>query len=262
MKVQTCFLLLTFVNGFSQTPKKMETVNLDGVTIYYETYGSGEPLLLLHGFTQSSKSWHSFIEEYTDEFQVYLIDLQGHGKSRPFSGKLSIRSVAEDVNALIRHLRLANINAIGFSYGGDVLFQLALLNPSLIRSMITIGACGSWDAKDFPQWVQYLSYENIDHLPWMKEQQTSEEQIKSILSQMVNYKVSVNDAEMKSIQAKVLFVLGDKDDGIPLECITHARAHLPHSYLWILPNTGHGAHIEHKAEFVRVSREFFNDSFK
>jgi pimeloyl-ACP methyl ester carboxylesterase len=262
MKLQIFFLLLNFVNGFSQTPKKMETVNIDGARIYYESYGKGEPLLLLHGFTQSSKSWHSFVDDYADLYEVYLIDLQGHGRSSPFSGKLSIRSVARDVNALVSHLNLTNINAIGFSYGGDVLFQLALLNPSLIRSMITIGACGSWDAKDFPHWVEYLSYENIDNLSWMKDQQTSEDQIKSILAQMVNYKVSVNDDEMKSINAKVLFVLGDKDDGIPLECISHARTNLPRSYLWILPNTGHGAHNEHKAEFVRVSREFFKDSFK
>ena len=61
-----------------------------------------------------------------------------------FTEKLSIKSVASDVDALIHYLKLDSINAIGFSYGGDVLVQLALMNPDLIKSMIIIGACGSW----------------------------------------------------------------------------------------------------------------------
>ncbi len=251
-------VLLIFVTGFTQTPKKAEMVAINGTTVYYEVYGKGKPLFLLHGFTQSSKSWLPFVEDFSGEFEVYLVDLKGHGKSGMFKEPLSIRAAASDLDGLIRHLKIESIDAIGFSYGGDVLFQLALLNPGLIKSMISIGACGSWQASDFPAWVDYLSYKNIDNLPWMKEQQTSETQIKTILDQMVNYNVSVSEAELKSINARVLFVFGDKDDSIPLEYISVARKNLPHSFLWILPNTGHSAHKEkNKQEFVGLSKEFF-----
>ena len=237
-------------------------VTLNGTDIYYEVYGKGEPLFLLHGFTQSSKSWHPYISDYANEFEVYLIDLRGHGRSSQFTEKLSIKSVAEDISALVTYLKLDSINAIGYSYGGDVLFQLALLQPSLIRSMISIGACGSWDINDFPDWLEFLSYKNIDNLPWMREQQTSEAQIRSILDQVVNYKISVSDEEMKSVQARTLFVLGDLDDSIPLEYISRARKNLSNSYLWILPNTTHGAHEgKNKADFVRISKEFFSDDW-
>lgn len=237
-------------------------VTLNGTTIYYEVYGKGQPLFLLHGFTQSSESWLPFVAEYDNEFEVYLVDLKGHGKSGPFTEKLSIRSAAADLDALVKYLKLDSIDAMGFSYGGDILFQLALLHPGLIKSMIVIGACGTWHAKDFPTWIEYLSYKNIANLPWMKEQQTSEMQIRSILDQIVNYNVSVSDEELKSIQAKTLFVLGDQDDGVPLECISRARNNLPDSFLWILPNTGHGAHMDkNKTNFVRLSKEFFSQSW-
>lgn len=240
----------------------METVSLNGSSIYYEVYGKGEPLLLLHGITQSSKSWYPFVQDYAGTYEVYVIDLKGHGKSGPFKEKLSIKSVAEDVDALVKYLKLENINAIGFSYGGDVLFQLALMHPGLIKSMISIGACGTWNANDFPDFVEYLSYKNIENLPWMKEQQLSDAQSKAILDQMPNYIVYVSDEELRNIEASVLLVLGDQDDSIPLDYISRVRENLPSSYLWILPHTGHSAHVgSNKAEFVRISKEFFNGSW-
>ena len=237
-------------------------VTLNGTNIYYEVYGKGQPLFLLHGFTQSSKSWHPFVADYENEFEIYVVDLKGHGKSSAFTEKLSIKSVASDIDALIKYLKLDSILAIGYSYGGDVLFQLALLHPGLIKSMIIIGACGTWHAKDFPTWVEYLSYKNIANLPWMQEQQTSEMQIRSILDQVFNYNVSGSDEEMRSIQTKTLFVLGDQDDSVPLECISSARKNLPNSSLWILPNTCHRTHRDkNQTDFVRLSKEFFNQSW-
>jgi pimeloyl-ACP methyl ester carboxylesterase len=255
-------LITSFMESLSQTPKKTETVTLNGINIYYEVYGKGEPLFLLHGFTQSSKSWLPYIADYEDNFEVYLVDLRGHGKSSWFTEKISLPAVAKDVDALARYLKLEHINAIGYSYGGEVLFQLALLHPGLVKSMIIIGSCGTWHAKEFPDFVEYLSYKNIDNLPWMREEQTNEEQIKSILAQMPNYNVTVNEKELKSIQAKTLLVLGVLDPATPLPCVAKAKENLPNSYLWVLPNTAHGAHKdEHKAAFISISRKFFSDSW-
>jgi pimeloyl-ACP methyl ester carboxylesterase len=246
------------MQALSQTPKRSETVSVDGVKIHYEVYGKGEPLFLLHGFTQSSKSWLPYIEDYQQSFEVYLVDLRGHGKSSWFTEPISVREVAKDVEALAKHLKLTDINAIGFSYGGEVLFQVALINASLVKSMVIVGSCGSWLAKDFPEFVEYLSYKNIDNLPWMREQQTSEDQIKSILAQMPNYNITVTDDELRSITTKTLLVLGDHDEATPLDCLANAKKQMPNSYLWVVPNTAHGAHMYgNKEEFVRVSKDFF-----
>ena len=260
MKLLPILIIMTTMHSFSQTPKKAEIVSLKGTDIYYEVYGEGEALLLLHGYTQSSKSWLPYVADYATDFEVYLVDLKGHGQSSPFTENLSIKAAASDLDALVRYLQLDSIHAIGFSYGGDVLFQLALLHPGLIQSMISIGACGFWDVDDHPDWVDYLAYKNIDNLSWMHEQQSSEAQIRSILDQFPNYRVSVSDEELKSIQTRTLFVLGDQDDSIPLEYISRARKNLPHSFLWILPNTGHSAHRDkNKADFIRLSKAFFSE---
>jgi steroid delta-isomerase-like uncharacterized protein len=251
-------MLMTTTASYSQTPKKSETVSLNGTKIYYEVYGKGTPLFLLHGYTQSSKSWLPFVVDYANDFEVYLVDLKGHGKSSLFTEKLSIKSAANDLNALIRYLKLDSIDAIGYSYGGDILFQLALLNPGLIKSMITIGSCGSWNANDFPKWLDFLSYKNIDNLPWMREQQTSEKQIQTILEQVPNYNVRVSNDELRTVQPKVLIVVGDNDDSLPFDDVLNAKKELPNASLWIVPNTGHGAHRDkNKTDFVRISKEFF-----
>lgn len=92
--------------SFTQTPNKAETVSVNGKNIYYESYGKGEPLFLLHGYTFTSKSWQPYVKDYFENYEVFLIDLTGHGKSDAFTEKLSIKSVASDLNALIQYLKL------------------------------------------------------------------------------------------------------------------------------------------------------------
>jgi pimeloyl-ACP methyl ester carboxylesterase len=261
MKLILIFLILLSgpMNIYSQTPKKTGTITVNNSKVYYEIYGNGEPLFLLHGFTRSSKDWLPYVSAYENDFEVYLVDLKGHGRSSPFTERISLKSVASEVDALVDYLKLGHINAIGYSYGGEVLIQLALLNPGLIRSMVIVGSCGSWDAREFPEFVEYLSYKNIDNLPWMREQQNSEEQIRSILEQVPNYSIKISDEEMKSIRARTLFVMGDQDEATSLECIARARKNLQNSFLWVLPNTGHWAHREPaKDEFVRISKDFLS----
>ncbi|MEP6596360.1 MAG: hypothetical protein ABJA71_10465 [Ginsengibacter sp.] len=84
-------LFLSFGRGVSQTPGKAEVVSLTGTNIYYEVYGKGEPLFLLHGYTQSSK-------------YCLPINLKSHGKSSPPKEKLSIKLAASDIDALTKYL--------------------------------------------------------------------------------------------------------------------------------------------------------------
>lgn len=252
-------LILITTYSLAQTPKKAETVMINGKSIYYEVYGSGTPLIMLHGYSLSSKSWMPYVSDFDKDYEVYLIDLTGHGKSEAFKEDLSIKLVAEDINFLMQYLKLEKINAIGFSFGGDVLFQLSLLNPSLIESIITIGAVGTWSVKDFPEYQESFTYENRGDFPWMKESHTSDIKVRLIMEQFENYIVKLSDAELKSIQPEVLIMLGDDDIGISLEEVVRVRKNVPKSDLWILPNVSHGAHEgENKEEFIQVSKAFLS----
>jgi pimeloyl-ACP methyl ester carboxylesterase len=253
--------MIPTMNGYSQKYNRAETIELNGIQTYYEVYGHGKPLFLLHGFTQSSHSWNQFIHEYNNEYEIYLVDLMGHGKSSAFVEKVSIRSAAQNLLDLIEYLSLENINAVGYSYGGEILFQLALIYPGLIKSMIIIGSCGTWNAEDFPEFVEYLSYKNLENLPWMREQQINDERIRNILDQFPNYSVQLSEAELKSIKTRTLLVVGDNDDATPLECIIRTKTNMPNAFLWIVPNTGHRVHLDgNKNLFIKTSKDFFEEN--
>lgn len=243
----------------AQTPIKSESVLINGKQIYYEMHGQGSPLFLLHGFTLSSVSWKPYVKDYMDKYQVYLVDLNGHGQSEPFKEDLNIKSVAKDLDALIKYLNLEKIKAIGFSFGGDVLYQLALLNPHLIEQMITIGAVGTWSIKDFPEYLKTFTYENRDQFPWLKTCHASDENVKALMNQFKHYIVELSDQELQSILPEVLIMIGDNDEGMDLAEAVRAKKHLPNSDLWILPNVDHGAHEgETKEEFIIKSKRFLN----
>lgn len=261
MKNNTVFILLILIStlGFSQTPKKSESVLVNGKKLYYEVYGEGEPLFLLHGYTLSSKSWLPYVEDFDKEYEVYLIDLTGHGKSDAFKEDLSIKSVAEDLNLLVQHLKLDKIKAIGFSFGGDVLYQLALLNPSLLESMISIGAVGTWTINDFPEYQKIFTFENRANFPWLLPYHGTDAKIKAIMNQFKNYTIKVSNEELQSIQPEVLIVMGDDDEGMSLEEVARVKKNLPNADLWILPNVAHSAHEgETKDEFILKSKKFLS----
>lgn len=152
---------------------------------------------------------------------------------------------------------MKKIKAIGFSFGGDVLYQLALINPTLIERMITIGAVGTWTIHDFPEYLEAFTFENRNNFPWLKTSHDGDEHIKAIMDQFKNYTVKVTDKELQSIKPEVLIVIGDDDEGMSLKEIVRVRENLPNSDLWILPNVSHGAHEgENKEEFVLKSKAF------
>lgn len=242
--------------AIGQEPKKAETVSINGKEIYYEVYGDGSPLFLLHGYSLTSKSWKAYVNDYRNEYEVYLVDLTGHGKSELFRSELSISDVAVDLNLLINYLDIDRIKAIGFSFGGDVLYQLALLNPSLIESMITIGAVGTWKVSDFQDYLNEFTYENRKNFPWLSDH-SSDEQVKELMNQFKNYSILVTDKELQQIQPEVLIVLGDDDEGIDIMEVARARKNLRNSDLWVLPNVSHGAHEGvNKEEFIKKSKDF------
>ncbi len=172
---------------------------------------------------------------------------------------MSIKSVAQDLNSLIRHLGLKQIKAIGFSFGGDILYQLALINPSILKSMITIGAVGTWTIHDFPEYLKAFTFENRNNFPWLKTSHEGDEQIKGMMNQFKNYTVRLSNKELQSIKPEVLIIIGDDDEGMDFEEVVRVKKNLPKSDLWILPNVSHGAHEgETKNDFIIKSKAFFS----
>src|SRR5467141_2777674 len=100
-----------------------EYAEVNGINLYYETHGSGRPLILLHGGLGSGEMFGPVLPQLSERHQVIAVDLQGHGRTADIDRPLDVRLMADDIAALIRHLRLEHADVMGYSLGGGVAFQ-------------------------------------------------------------------------------------------------------------------------------------------
>lgn len=250
-------ILLVYTNGYSQF-KECEIFKFDDTQIYYEVYGEGEPLILLHGYTGSSKFWLPHVLDFANEYEVYLIDLPGHGRSGPFKKDFSLKWIAEDVNKLVTHLKLSKVKAIGYSYGGDVLFQLASINPDLIESMVTFGSLPNRNAKeDFSGLIDFFSVENLENLTYLSGHHISEKQVNKMLIEFPKYDSSMTKDKLNKIKSSVMIAIGGNDPFVPLSKVSNVRAQIQKSNLMVLPFSGHNLlKGEHSDFFLKTAKSF------
>ena len=255
-------LILVLVTPcFSQTLQKSETVKLDGIDTYYEVYGDGEPLFLLHGWSQSTTSWNEYVSAFSDHFKVYLVDLKGHGKSSPLQGKFHMQSAADNFLALLDYLQLKEIKAIGLSYGGELLLQFCSAYSDRINSMIVIGASYNFPKQDWGWKYENQSPEQLERL--RQRHMHGEGQIMAFFEQAFNYEILLNKEDLEKISTSTLIVVGEKDHFVDLDTALNLHKFLPDSHLWTVPNTGYVAHRgKNKPEFIRIANEFLRDEWK
>lgn len=119
-------VILLFL-GLNSNAQKGSFVETNGVKIYYEVHGEGEPLLLLHGFTISGKSWAPWIEDLSKDHQLIIPDLRGHGRSTNPSKAFTHKMAAIDMYGLMDHLKIDRFQAMGQSSGAMTLIQMATM---------------------------------------------------------------------------------------------------------------------------------------
>ena len=112
--------------------------NVNGINLYYETHGTGRPLVLLHGGLGSGEMFGPVINLLAKHHQVIVPDLQGHGRTADIDRPLDIRLMADDIAALIDHLGLDKPDLVGYSLGGGVAFFVALRHPELVGKLVLV----------------------------------------------------------------------------------------------------------------------------
>ena len=114
------------------------SVQISNMEMYYEEYGTGKPLLLLHGFGGCTQNWHPFIAKLSEHYRLIVVDLRGHGHSTNPENKFTHREAANDVFLLLDKLGINHFSAMGMSTGGMTLLHMATSQPSRIHSMVLI----------------------------------------------------------------------------------------------------------------------------
>ena len=235
---------------------------VNGQQIYFERHGTGEPLLLLHGFSGSSQDWKNSLAALPG-FQLIIPDLRGHGRSGALEKPFRHRDAAADTLALLDHLGIQVSKGIGISAGGNALLHMAAQQPRRIQAMVLVSA-----TPYFPAQSRTITRHYGDNLPaqeWERLRRNhpgGDKQIQAIIASTRAFADSHDDMNftppcLATIQARTLIVQGDRDPLYPVELSLEMAKAIPNSSLWIVPNSGHGPVIGEKwAEFLKTSAAF------
>ena len=142
--------------------------DVNGIHLYYETHGSGRPLILIHGGLMSGEGFGPLLPALAANHQVITPDLQGHGRTADIDRPLDIRLMADDIAALIEHLGLEKPDVMGYSLGGGVAFFTAVRHPELVGKLVMVSAHIRRDAI-YPEMLGQQSQVSAAAVPFMKE---------------------------------------------------------------------------------------------
>src|SRR3984885_5944573 len=231
---------------------------VNGIKVYYEVYGVGKPLVLLHGaFYTIEMNWGELIPELSKTRQVIAIEMQGHGHTPYADRELSITGLANDVEKVMDYLKIDSADVAGYSMGGSVAYQFAVRNPKRLRKLVIIsstykstgwlpivnGAFKKFKPEFFDNTPFQTGYDAVapDKTKWT-----------NFLKQMFDFaKVpfNVGNSNIAKIAAPVLIISGDNDGLDKIELmktyrllgggVTADLLPMPKSHLAIVPSQGH-----------------------
>ena len=131
---------MTDTSWASDAPGTGQYAEVNGINLYYETHGAGRPLILLHGGLGSGEMFGPVLPALAGRHQVIAVDLQGHGRTADIDRPLDVRLMADDIAALIGHLKLDKPDVVGYSLGGGVALQTAAKYPALVGRLVVVSA--------------------------------------------------------------------------------------------------------------------------
>ncbi len=222
------------------------TITLNGTSLYFEVDGTGEPVLLLHGFSGSGENWRPAIERWSAKFQLVVPDLRGHGKSGILAKPFRHKDAASDTLALLDHLQISSIKGIGVSGGGNALLHMAAMQPSRVDAMVLVSATPYFPAQARAIMRHYRDTLSAGQMEVLRRTHPGgDAQIQAILDSTEAFADSYDDMDLTPpllsiIRARTLIVQGDRDPLYPVSLSVEMAQAIPNSSLWIVPDAGHG----------------------
>lgn len=251
-----CLLLCFRQTAISQTaeygedPKAGKYISAGDAKLYYEVYGSGPPLLLLHGDTFGYISeFDRYIPLLAKNFKVIVPALRGHGKSEIGTKRYSYQLFAEDALAVLKQERVDSVAILGFSAGATTAYFLAANYPGKIRKVVAMGGAidtsgyraGVLDelrkrtGDDYERMLPDLVKARKQLMPKPNSYNELIEKLKGSWLQPVY----ISTEKLKHISCPVLNIGGDRDEYMPVASFERIHRLIPNSQLAILPNCRH-----------------------
>ncbi|MFZ6723295.1 alpha/beta fold hydrolase [Undibacterium sp. Ji49W] len=246
-----------------QTATRGHVVQINNLELYYEEYGAGQPLVLLHGFGGCVQNWHPFIDALAEHYRLILVDLPGHGHSTNPDNKFTHRQAASDVFLLLDKLGIYRFSAMGMSTGAMTLLHMASSQASRIHAMVLISA-----TTHFPDQARAIMRRaSFGTMPQPVRDMYSEcakrgdEQIRQLITQFNAFHQDYDDMNftaqsLSGITARTLIVHGDRDAFFPVEIPVNIYRSIPDAALWIIPGGDHVPVFDPNVPFVATALRF------
>jgi pimeloyl-ACP methyl ester carboxylesterase len=223
---------------------------VNGISMYYEIYGSGVmPLVLIHGGGSTIEStFGNMLPILAGHQQVIAVELQAHGRTSDRDAPESFEQDADDVAALIKYLNIAKANFLGFSNGGSTAMQIAIRHPGVVNKIVVIS--GAYKRDGFiPGFFEGFPNATLNDMPqalrtaYLKvnpDKNGLQVMFEKDVARMQNFK-DWDDNDLRSIKAPALIIAADHDVMIPEHAVEMSRI-IPGARLAILPAV-HGSII-------------------
>jgi len=272
-------LLLSMMHMNAQQPKPAGTgyASVNGIKVYYEVYGQGKPIVLLHGaFMTIAMNWGQLIPELSKTRKVIAIELQGHGHSPYSDRKMDFPTLASDVEGVMAHLKVDSADIVGYSMGGSVAYQLTVQSPKRVKRLVIISSTykssgwlpvvsdgfKSFKPEFFDNTPLHTAYDAVasDKTKWTPFLQT--------MIVFVGTPFDMGDANIAKITSPVLIISGDNDG---LDKVQLAKTYqllgggtaadiapMPKSHLAIVPAQTHVGLMMQTKTILNYLDEFLN----
>jgi pimeloyl-ACP methyl ester carboxylesterase len=260
----------------ANTPPQTGYAPVNGLEIYYEIHGTGQPLVLLHGAYMTIGTMGEIVPELAKTRQVIAVELQGHGRTADIDRPLSYEQMADDVAALLRHLEIEEADVFGYSMGGGVALQVAIRHPEVVRKLVAASSSYTSDGVHPEVWatIETITPEVFAGTPWSEEYTRVAPNpddfptLVAKLKQLDGEPFAWPPEDIRAMEAPTLLIIGDSDATRPEHAVEMFRllgggvfgdvAGLPNSQLAVLPGTTHVGLVERSDWLLSMIGEFLD----
>jgi pimeloyl-ACP methyl ester carboxylesterase len=251
-----CMLQLSALaqTNYGNNPVAGKYLHTRGINLYYEVYGEGDPLLLIHGNGGSIPAFSNQIPYFAEKYKVIAVDSRAQGKSTDECDSLSFEMMADDFNALLDSMHISSCRVLGWSDGGINGLLMAIRHPEKATMLAATGANLVPDSSVFVPHA-YREWMN-DYLNSGKDIQTPKLKNQRKLMALDLFQPHITTAQLQTIKCPSLIIGGDHDLILPSHTLEIANG-IPSAFCRIIPDSGHSTLIQHKDQFNELVGAFF-----
>ncbi len=248
---------------YGDNPEAGHYAVINGARLYYEVYGKGEPLLLLHGNGGNIAAMRFQIEFFSKSFEVIAMDCRGRGKSELGPEPLTYQQMAEDAAALLDHLHAAPAYLIGRSDGGILGLLMGIYFPEKMKKIVVYGA-NLWPGPTalYEREAEQVHRDRTQAEEMIRKKDTSKNwALIRQLNRLMEFQPHISADDLRKIKAPVLVMSADRDV-IKEEHTLDIYRHIPKANLCIFPGETHWITSTNPGLFNSTVMRFFSEPFK